>query len=72
MHKIGVRTGRRQSRSQSRFQHVAGAPRIFSDYDSCPPVLAVQPPQIPSDLKGMVRCKIFIGFAAEAVRSKIF
>ena len=73
MEHIRVRAGRGQTRDDSIFKHIAGTAGILADDDARLSALAraVIPADEFTDLISMFAGQVYIGFAAEAVRTEI-
>ena len=74
MHDVGISTGSHQAGAERILKHVAAAPGVLADDDLCllADTSSVIPAQKTADLNRVLKCKYFIGFAAEAVCSEIF
>ena len=72
VHQVNVAAGSGDTGRQSALEHIAGTAGILADDDLGLVVTAIVPAQETAHLEGVVHGQIHIGFAAEAVSTKIF
>ena len=74
MHDVSIRTRSHKSRTKSVLEHVARSSRILTDdYLSLLALLgAIVSAEIATDLDGMLKIQILVGFASEAVGTEVF